>query len=122
VILHEVDSGDPYTALRHGEVDVLVNWLAVDEPDLTTGPAISCHDRVLAVACGHRLARRDSVSIEDLAGGHVALVPPPFPAALYDAVAPPRTPSGRPIPPPRPSGAPSRSPRTSRTARSCTSR
>jgi DNA-binding transcriptional LysR family regulator len=24
VILHEVDTGDPYTALRHGEVDVLV--------------------------------------------------------------------------------------------------
>jgi hypothetical protein len=37
------------------------------------------------------------VLIEDLADEHVALVPPSFPAALYDAILPPRTPSGRPI-------------------------
>ena len=30
--LHEVPWWDPYTALRRGEVDVLVNWLAVAEP------------------------------------------------------------------------------------------
>ncbi len=35
--------------------------------------------------------------IEDLADEQVALLPPPFPAALYDAILPPRTPSGRPI-------------------------
>ena len=35
--------------------------------------------------------------IEDLADEQVALMPPPFPAALYDAILPPRTPSGRPI-------------------------
>jgi hypothetical protein len=33
----EVDVVDPYEPLRRGEVDVLVNWLAVDEPDLTIG-------------------------------------------------------------------------------------
>jgi DNA-binding transcriptional LysR family regulator len=98
VILHEVNSGDPYDALRRGDVDVLVNWLAVDEPDLTAGPTISLHDRLLVVARSHRLATRTSVLIEDLADEQVALLPAPFPAALYDAILPPRTPSGRPIP------------------------
>lgn len=95
--LHEVDAGDPYAAVRRGDVDVLVNWLAVDEPDLTAGPAISLHSRLLVVARSHRLATRSSVLIEDLADEQVALVPPPFPSALCDAILPPRTPSGRPI-------------------------
>lgn len=97
VILHEVDTRDPYAAVRRGDVDVLVNWLAVDEPDLTAGPAISLHSRLLVAARSHRLATRTSVLIEDLADEQVALVPPPFPAALYDAILPPRTPSGRPV-------------------------
>ena len=97
VILHEVDTRDPYAAVRRSAVDVLVNWLAVDEPDLTAGPAISLHSRLLVVARSHRLATRTSVLIEDLADEQVALLPPPFPAALYDAILPPRTPSGRPI-------------------------
>lgn len=97
VILHEVDTLDPYAAVRRGDVDVLVNWLAVDEPDLTAGPAISLHSRLLVVARSHRLATRTSVLIEDLADEQVALPLPPFPAALYDAILPPRTPSGRPI-------------------------
>lgn len=59
--------------------------------------AIAIHDRLLVVARGHRLASRTSVPIEDLADEQVALLPPPFPAALYDAILPPRTPSGRPI-------------------------
>jgi DNA-binding transcriptional LysR family regulator len=97
VIPHEVDTGDPYAAVRRGDVDVLVNWLAVDEPDLTAGPAISLHSRLLVVARSHRLATRWSVLIEDLADEQVVLMPPPFPAALHDAILPPRTPTGRPI-------------------------
>jgi DNA-binding transcriptional LysR family regulator len=98
VSLHEVDTVEPYDAARRGDVDVLVNWLALDEPDLTAGPAISLHSRLLVVASSHRLANRTSVLIEDLADAQVALMPPSFPAALYDAILPPRTPSGRPIP------------------------
>ena len=45
VILHEVDTWDPYRALRLGDIDVLVNWLALEESDLTAGPVISLHDR-----------------------------------------------------------------------------
>jgi len=94
-LLEVVSNFDPYSALRRGEVDVLVNWLAVDEPDLTAGPALEFRDRVLAVASGDPLAARQSVSVEDLADREVALMTPPFPAALYDAIVPPRTPSGR---------------------------
>src|SRR5215470_12777864 len=38
--LLEVPVTDVYAALRAGEIDVLVHWLVVSEPDLTAGPAI----------------------------------------------------------------------------------
>jgi DNA-binding transcriptional LysR family regulator len=59
---HEVNVWDPYTALRKQEVDVLLNWLVVDEIDLSTGPPVARYDRVLAVARGHRLAARKTES------------------------------------------------------------
>ena len=94
-VLDLVSNFDPYSALRRGELDVLVNWLAVDEPDLTVGPVLEQRDRVLAVASNDPMATWSSVSVEDLADREVALMTPPFPPALYDAIAPPRTPSGR---------------------------
>ena len=99
--LDVVSNFDPYSALRRGELDVLINWQAVDEPDLTVGPVLDLPDRVLAVGSGDPLAVRPNVSVEDLADRDVAQMTPPFPAALYDAIVPPRTPSGRPIPPHR---------------------
>ena len=97
VILKEVGIGDPYAPLRRDEIDVLVNWLAVDEPDLTAGPVIDRCDRALAVAAGHSLAVGPPVTAEDLADLEMAWIPPSLPTALYDALLPPRTPSGRPI-------------------------
>ena len=94
---HTVDIEDPFTSLRRGRIDVLVNWLAVDEPDLTVGPAIAYFDRVVAVGHGHRLAGRESVSVEELADETVGQPPSTFPASMTDALLPPRTPSGRPI-------------------------
>jgi DNA-binding transcriptional LysR family regulator len=96
-VLDGVSNLDPYSALRRGELDVLVNWLAVDEPDLTVGPVLEYRDRVLAVAATDPLAARRSVSVEELADREVARMTPPFPPALYDAIIPPRTPSGRAI-------------------------
>jgi DNA-binding transcriptional LysR family regulator len=96
-VLDGVSNVDPYSRLRRGELDVLVNWLAVDEPDLTAGPALEYRERVLAVGAADPLAARRSVSVEDLAEREVALMIPPFPPALYDAIIPPRTPSGREI-------------------------
>lgn len=100
LVEHQARPGDwdVWAPLRRGESDVLVDWLAVDEPDLTAGPAIDYRARVLAVARQHRLAGRESVSAEELALEQVARLPPSFPRAQGDAIIPPRTPSGRPIP------------------------
>src|SRR5215475_2755445 len=95
--LQEVETFDAYRALRRGDIDVLCNWLAVDEPDLTAGTAFASYQRALVVASTHRLARRQVVSVEDLAGEEVARLPPTTPPAVYDLLIPPRTPSGRPI-------------------------
>ena len=91
VSLTEVGIGDPYAPLRRDEIDVLVNWLAVDEPDLTAGPVIDRCDRALAVAAGHPLAASPQVTAEDLGDLEMASIPPSLPAALL----PPRTPWGR---------------------------
>jgi len=97
VRLQEVETFDAYRALRRGDVDVLCNWLAVDEPDLSAGTAFAHYQRALAVAATHRLAGQRTVSIEALAGEEVALLPPSTPPGVYDLLVPPRTPSGRPI-------------------------
>jgi DNA-binding transcriptional LysR family regulator len=93
----EVDSLEPYASLRSGEIDVLCNWLAADEPDLRIGPVIEERKRFLAVGARHRLARRASVSVEDLANERVQRAPARFPHALLNALLPSQTPSGRPI-------------------------
>ena len=97
VRLREVETFDAYRALRRGDIDVLCNWLAVDEPDLTAGTVFARYQRALAVAATHRLAGQHTVSIEDLAGEEVALLPPSTPSGVYDLLVPPHTPSGRPI-------------------------
>ena len=97
VSLHVVETRNPYAPLRRADIDVLVSYLVVDQPDLTAGPAIEHRDRALLVGCGHRLAGARSVSVEDLAGEEVHQNAPGFPPELYDAIVPPATPSGRPI-------------------------
>jgi DNA-binding transcriptional LysR family regulator len=97
VRLQEVETFDAYRTLRRGDIDVLCNWLAVDEPDLTAGTTFAHYPRALAVAATHHLASKNTVSIEDLADEDVALFPPTIPPAVYDLIVPPRTPSGRPI-------------------------
>jgi DNA-binding transcriptional LysR family regulator len=97
VRLQEVETFDAYRALRRSDIDVLCNWLAVDEPDLTAGAAFAYYPRALAVAATHRLAGQHTVSIEDLANEDVASLPPTIPPAVYDLIVPPRTPSGHPI-------------------------
>ena len=97
VRLQAVPTRDPYGPLRRGEIDVLVGWLVVAQPDLTAGPAVMYRDRVLHVGLGHRLAGRESVCVEDLGGEEVHDIPATFPSEVYDAIVPSATPSGRPI-------------------------
>ncbi len=94
VQLRETNLRDLYEALRRDDIDVLVSWLSIDEPDLTAGPAIEHRPRALAVSRDHPLARRGSASAEDLADYETASAPP---SALFDAIVPPRTPSGKPL-------------------------
>jgi DNA-binding transcriptional LysR family regulator len=93
----EVETFDAYRLLRRGDIDVLCNWLADGEPDLTVGTAFDYYPRALAVATSHRLAGKASVSVEDLGDEEVALLPPTIPPLIYDLLSPPCTPSGRPI-------------------------
>jgi DNA-binding transcriptional LysR family regulator len=94
VQLREISLPDLYDALRRDDIDVLVSWLALDEPDLTAGPAIEYRARVLAVSRDHPLAARGSVTAEDMADYETAAAPR---VAVFDAVVPPYTPSGRPM-------------------------
>jgi DNA-binding transcriptional LysR family regulator len=90
----EVDTFDAYRALHRDDVDLLCNWLAVDQPDLTAGAAFAYYPRALAVAASHRLAAHNTVSVEDLADEEVALLPPSIPSAVYDLIVPPRLQDG----------------------------
>ncbi|WP_406072087.1 LysR family transcriptional regulator [Streptomyces sp. NBC_01020] len=58
---------DPFAGLRRGDIDVLVAWLPVEEPDLTAGPVLTTEPRVLGVATGHELTRHTRASLEMLA-------------------------------------------------------
>jgi hypothetical protein len=41
VTFHEIDTFGPHCdELRRGEIDVLVDWLLVDESDMAVGPVI----------------------------------------------------------------------------------
>ncbi len=92
--LREIEVRDLYGALRRDDIDVLVSWLAVGEPDLTAGAAIEHRARALAVSRDHPLTDRGRASAEDLADYETAWAPL---GVLLDAINPPRTPSGRPV-------------------------
>ncbi|MGK8507057.1 LysR family transcriptional regulator [Nocardia asiatica] len=82
--------------IRGGDIDVLVAWLPVEEPDLTVGPMIYTEHSVLLVAADHELAEEKSVSIEVFAGRGI-MQGPEGPEYWGDAFTPFHTPSGRPI-------------------------
>ncbi|MFC4061891.1 LysR family transcriptional regulator [Planomonospora corallina] len=94
----EFHFSEPFTALRSGEVDMQLMWLPVRETDLTAGPVVLTEGRVLAVAETSDLARRTSVSMEELAGRHVLDAGPAAPDYWIHAMIPASTPAGRPVP------------------------
>ncbi|NUW43923.1 LysR family transcriptional regulator [Nonomuraea rhodomycinica] len=87
---------DPFGGLRRGEVDVLVTWLPIAEPDLVMGPVLFTDERVLAVALDHPLAARPSVTVESIAdfqhSGTTSV-----PDYWESSFVPSHTPGGRPI-------------------------
>jgi DNA-binding transcriptional LysR family regulator len=54
-------------ALREKQVDLLVAELPVEESDVVVGPVLFSERRALVVPASHRLAQRETVSLEDLA-------------------------------------------------------
>ncbi|GHE13707.1 LysR family transcriptional regulator [Streptomyces alanosinicus] len=88
---------DPFGPLRSGDVDILVSWTPVEEPDLTVGPVLFTEHRVALAARDHILADRTSVSVEALGDHGVIGSTSPLPDYWEDAFIPFQTPSGRTI-------------------------
>jgi DNA-binding transcriptional LysR family regulator len=95
--VREADFADVFASLRAGEVDALVTLLPVDEPDLVVGPVLLVEPMVLAVAARHPFARRDHVTLDDLARDTVLRAAHPAPAYWRAPPAPWTTARGAPI-------------------------
>ncbi|NEC84864.1 LysR family transcriptional regulator [Streptomyces sp. SID12501] len=98
VQIRQVQISDPYGPLRAGDIELQVTEPPVTEPDLTLGPVLVSQPRVLLMASAHPFARRESVSVEDLAEATLLTVAGNVPAHWLDHHFPRQTPSGRPIP------------------------
>ncbi|WP_433258638.1 LysR substrate-binding domain-containing protein [Streptosporangium sp. CA-135522] len=84
---------DPFGGLRRGEMDILVTWLPVLEPDLIMGPTMFSDGRVLTISVDHELAGRTSATIEmlgDFPVGYAQSIPDYW----FDAYTPGQTPRG----------------------------
>ncbi|MEU7897366.1 LysR substrate-binding domain-containing protein [Nonomuraea sp. NPDC049152] len=95
VHLREIQISEGPGPLRTGELDVLGAPLPCHAPDLVTGPLLYREQRMLAVPAGHRLARREWVTHEDLAEAPVLTMMSAWPDSLTDDRVPRLTPSGR---------------------------
>ncbi|MEV5569323.1 LysR family transcriptional regulator [Spirillospora sp. NPDC052269] len=97
LVLRHTSFADPFGTLRAGDIDVLITWLPVEEPDLTVGPVLFTDSRVLAVSASHDLAGLQSVSTEALADfAHIRVSGKP--EAWEDGYLPFHTPRGQTIP------------------------
>jgi DNA-binding transcriptional LysR family regulator len=92
----ELSFGDRVDPLKHGEIDLLVTHLPVDDAELLVGPIVDQEERLLAVAHDHPLADRAAVSLEDIADYDVGWADLLIPQ-ISEAFVPGHAPSGRPI-------------------------
>ncbi|MFI0405889.1 LysR family transcriptional regulator [Actinomadura sp. 3N508] len=99
VQLREAQIADAIPWLRAGEIDVALGTFPIDEPGITSGPVLVSEARMLAVPSKHPFARRESVSMEDLARTKLLQFPDPIPESLRNDHTPQITPAGRPIEP-----------------------
>ncbi|MFJ1896003.1 LysR family transcriptional regulator [Streptomyces sp. NPDC088115] len=93
----EVPLSDPYGMLRRGEYDLQLTDFPAREADLTRGPTLLTESRVLAVASGHPLAGRRSVTLEELARVPLLTVEGSVPEYWKEHHRPTHTPGGFPI-------------------------
>jgi DNA-binding transcriptional LysR family regulator len=97
VSVREVRMGEALERLRADALDVLIACLPVAGPDLANGSVVLSEPRVLAVPARHALARRASVSVEDLAHAEVLQAPCSLPDHWREPGSPRVTPGGRAI-------------------------
>ncbi|WBB93336.1 LysR substrate-binding domain-containing protein [Verrucosispora sp. WMMC514] len=97
VQIREAQLGDLMPWLRGGDVDLTLATFPVDEPGVVTGPVLVSEARFLAVPVEHPLARRDAISVEDLATVTVLQLPDTLPRSLLADRTPHSTPAGLPI-------------------------
>ncbi|GAA5193478.1 LysR family transcriptional regulator [Rugosimonospora acidiphila] len=93
----EAQIGELMPWLRGGEVDLALATFPVAEHGIVTGPVLVSEARFLAVGVEHPLARRDTLSVEDLAGVTMLQLPDTLPGSLRADRTPETTPSGQPI-------------------------
>ncbi|MFF8381648.1 LysR family transcriptional regulator [Streptomyces sp. NPDC015661] len=83
--------------LRSGEVDLALTCHPMRAPEVVMGPVLVREARMLAVPAGHPFARREALSVEDLARVTVLQLPKALPDSLREDRAPHRTPAGKPV-------------------------
>lgn len=89
---------DPFATLRNRQIDALIAWLPVEEPDLAVGAVVCTESRVLAVASDDPLAEDDWVSLDRMGDERaVGTAQPHAPEYWEDVYVPFTTPTGRPI-------------------------
>ncbi|SCL65566.1 DNA-binding transcriptional regulator, LysR family [Micromonospora citrea] len=96
VEVHEVQLFNSRPSLVDGSIDILMAAFPFD--GMACGPALLEEGRVLAVAAGHPLTRRESVSLEVLGDHPVVQYPAVTSAEFKRDRTPEHTPSGRPVP------------------------
>lgn len=97
--LRELQINDGFPRLRDGDVDLLIVSLPHEERGMVNGPVLFSEPRMLAVSTRHPLARRNAVSLEDLATVKLLQVAQTVPDYWRTARAPLLTPTGTPIEP-----------------------
>lgn len=96
VEMRSIPWNDTLGALLRGELDMLAIRLPIHHPEIVVGPILCTDERLLAVARNHPLARRPSVTLEDVADYRVAQLDLHPPELAADVV-PHTAASGRPI-------------------------
>ncbi|GAA4313369.1 LysR substrate-binding domain-containing protein [Actinomadura luteofluorescens] len=97
LVHREINTVDPLTPLRKGELDVALLWLPVGEPDITIGPVTHTSSVVLAMSASHPYADRASVTLEDFGDLTFIAHRSAISAPMEETFHPFHTPSGRPI-------------------------
>ncbi|MFF0637514.1 LysR family transcriptional regulator [Nocardia sp. NPDC004151] len=92
--LRHAEFVQPFAGLRSGDVDGLVTWLPVEEPDLTAGPVLFTEGRNLVLPVGHELAQGSTASFEMLADNPAATAGELVPEYWENEITPFYTPGG----------------------------